>query len=295
MSKVNPELDEVTREKLAEKFLDPSTFLGAGSYARVYRAIRTYDKEQVALKMIDTREKSEYVRKFLPREVSIVLLLRHPHIVRVDRVFEIPNYTCMVTELCENGDLLERIKKMRYIPETDAKFYFRQMIEALKYLQDVSVVHRDLKCENILLDRFDNVKLADFGFARFLNQGQASSTFCGSRVYVAPEVLRAKQYTDNAIDIWSVGIVLYIMVTGVMPYDDRNLRKMVEQQMAHKIRFPRMELSWEVKRLIHDTLHPIPKERLDYEEICASDWLSATPYRIRTVDDCSTAYSIDGE
>ncbi|PIO67197.1 hypothetical protein TELCIR_11064 [Teladorsagia circumcincta] len=151
------------------------------------------------------------------------------------------------------------------------------------YLQKCDIVHRDLKCENVFLDRHENVKLGDFGFARYLRPHEKANTFCGSRAYVAPEILRAIAYTGQTVDIWSAGVVLYVMVTGVMPYDDRNPQKMVERQLGHKIRFPKIELSLQVKTLIYEILHPYPPSRPTYKAICSSDWLKQTAYTLKGV------------
>ncbi|VDM48988.1 unnamed protein product [Toxocara canis] len=152
-----------------------------------------------------------------------------------------------------------------------------------QYLKSIKVAHRDLKCENILLDSCDNVKLCDFGFARTINNGELSSTFCGSRAYAAPEILRQIPYDGFMVDVWSAAIVLYIMVTGVMPYNYDKPRKMLNQQLKHKISFPKLIfLSNDVKGLIFHMLHPCPAERLTYQEIVQSKWLVNTPFYIRT-------------
>ncbi|CAJ0578201.1 unnamed protein product, partial [Mesorhabditis spiculigera] len=269
------EISNSLRNELANHGVQVLNYLGSGSYADVFRAQRGNDL--FAVKLVHTGEKTEYVKRFLPRELYLGSLLRHPNIVNVDTIIHLPKDTCM---------------KLRRIGEEDGRKYFTQLLEALIYLENNSVVHRDLKCENILLDRYDNVKLGDFGFARSFKVGEVSSTFCGSRVYVAPEVLRGKNYNDNKIDIWSAGIVLYIMTTGVMPYDDRDLPKMIERQMAHRIRFPRMPVSTELKQLIHDILHPNPIERPSYQQMRDSRWLRNTMYFYRTIEDISTASQI---
>ncbi|KHN76274.1 Testis-specific serine/threonine-protein kinase 1, partial [Toxocara canis] len=195
---------------------------------------------------------------------------------------EIHPFTCMVQEYAGNGDLLQKIKKYGFIQEDDSRFYFRQLIEALVYLKSLEVVHRDLKCENVFLDSCDNVKLGDFGFSRYMHAGDESRTFCGSRAYTAPEVLRSRPYSGFAVDIWSAGVVLYVMVTGLMPYDDRYPRKMLAKQLQHRITFPsRRPLSEEVKRLIFEMLHPVPTKRKQYPQIIKSPWLINTPYRMR--------------
>ncbi|EYB82116.1 hypothetical protein Y032_0366g15 [Ancylostoma ceylanicum] len=205
-------------------------FLGKGSYSQVMKGLSD-NKFSIAVKIIDTRVPSEYVRRFLPREMSLVRNLRHECVLRVFQVVDISHYVIFVTEYCDGGDLLQKIKRMKRVPENEARVLFRQLIEALivseallikvqkvkeknlngreslvhpcsqnqviYYLQKCDIVHRDLKCENVLLDRHENVKLGDFGFARYLKPNEKANTFCGSRAYVAPEILRAIAYSGQ--------------------------------------------------------------------------------------------------
>ncbi|VDK77926.1 unnamed protein product [Litomosoides sigmodontis] len=144
--------------------------------------------------------------------------------------------------------------------------HFRQLIEAMK---------------NILLDSCENVKITDFGFARLLKIGEKSKTFCGSRAYLAPEIIRAQPYDGYQSDIWSAGVVLYVMITGMMPYDDRNVQKMLERQLQHRIIYPQAtKISVDAKRLIFDILHPIPHRRLTIEQVIQSKWLANVKYRM---------------
>ncbi|KJH52790.1 kinase domain protein [Dictyocaulus viviparus] len=262
------------------------------------------NKLSVAVKIVDTRVQSEYVRRFLPREMALVKNLNHDCVLRVfqtltfvlrkKKLAQIVYCFCLrslklVTSLYSSQNFamvviyFRKSKKQKEVPESDARLIFRQLIEALIYLQRCDIVHRDLKCENVFLDLYDNVKLGDFGFARYLKPNEKANTFCGSRAYVAPEILRAIAYTGQTVDIWSAGVVLYVMVTGVMPYDDRNPQKMVERQLGHRLRFPKMELSVQVKTLIYEILHPYPPSRPTYKAICSSDWLKNTPYMLKGV------------
>lgn len=269
-------------------------FIGKGSYSQVMKGLAD-NKLSIAVKIIDTRVKSEYVRRFLPREMALVRNLKHECVLRVYQVVDISHYVIFITEFCDGGALLQKIKKSKRVPEPEAKVLFRQLIEALIYLQRCNIVHRDLKCENVFLDRHENVKLGDFGFARYLKPNEKANTFCGSRAYVAPEILRAIAYSGQTVDVWSAGVVLYVMVTGVMPYDDRNPQKMVERQLGHRIRFPKIELSVQVKTLIYEILHPYPPSRPTYKAICNSDWLKHTTYSIKGAREPSTTQSQDQE
>nr|KAG5697190.1 hypothetical protein BaRGS_002199 [Batillaria attramentaria] len=168
--------------------------LGKGSYAKVRVIERTSDKKLLAVKLIDrTKAAKDYVTKFLPRELSIVMQLSHRHIMAVYEIIQTRDLVCVVMELAERGDLLEHIKRNGATPDFDAKRMFRQISEAVRYLHDQMLCHRDLKCENVLIRRDRSVMLTDFGFARTLSSmDDLSKTFCGSAAYASPE-LAARQ------------------------------------------------------------------------------------------------------
>uniref|UniRef100_A0A915ATX1 Protein kinase domain-containing protein n=2 Tax=Parascaris univalens TaxID=6257 RepID=A0A915ATX1_PARUN len=279
---VESEISAAMTNKLRTDGIKCIKLLGKGSYSTVKLAWYEHMQKLVAVKLVDKRSGSDFVVRFLPREMQVVRTLNHSNIIKVFSLIEIHPFTCMVEEYAANGDLLQKIKRYGRINEDDSKFYFRQLIEALIYLKSLEVVHRDLKCENVFLDSCDNVKLGDFGFSRYMHEGDESRTFCGSRAYTAPEVLRSRPYKGFAVDIWSAGVVLYVMVTGLMPYDDRYPKKMLLKQLQHRITFPsKRTLSDEVKRLIFEMLHPVPTKRKQYPDIIKCSWLVNTTYRMR--------------
>uniref|UniRef100_A0A9J2PYA2 Protein kinase domain-containing protein n=1 Tax=Ascaris lumbricoides TaxID=6252 RepID=A0A9J2PYA2_ASCLU len=293
--------------------------IGRGTYSTVKKAWSSRQHKTVAIKIIDKRLQSRYIKDFLPRELRIVPTLNHDNIIKVYDVIHSGPFVCLVEEYANNGDLLRRIKGNIRLNEDESRFYFRQLIEALMYLKSIKVAHRDLKCENILLDSCDNVKLCDFGFARMMKDGDVSRTFCGSRAYAAPEILRQIPYNGFTVDVWSAAIVLYIMITGVMPYNSNNPRKMLNRQLQHRlalksssiskfsrsnylkknpenfilvylkllmcalVSFPKLIfLSDDVKELLYQMLHPSPSDRITYQEMLDSRWLANTHYFIRT-------------
>nr|CAH7735491.1 unnamed protein product [Callosobruchus chinensis] len=180
----------------------------------------------------------------------------------------------------ENGDLLDFIKKNGVVPEQQTKIWFRQMAGGLHYLHAMNVAHRDLKCENILLSRRFNVKLADFGFARFCvdscNRRILSQTYCGSAAYAAPEVVSGTPYNPKLSDIWSLGIILFIMLNASMPFDDSNLRKLLKDQMTKNWVFRsrvRDTLSSSAKSLVRHLLEPDITKRLTLDRVIQHEWL----------------------
>ncbi|XP_012517056.1 PREDICTED: testis-specific serine/threonine-protein kinase 2-like [Propithecus coquereli] len=185
----------------------------------------------------------------------------------------------VVMELGAQGDLLEFIKTRGALHEDVARKMFRQLSSAIKCCHDMDVVHRDLKCENALLDKDFNIKLSDFSFSKRCLQDDSgriilSKTFCGSPAYAAPEVLQGIPYQPKAYDIWSLGVILYIMVCGSMPYDDSNIRKMLRIQRERRVHFPRSKnLTGECKDLIERMLQPDVDRRLHIDEILSHSWL----------------------
>lgn len=166
------------------------------------------------------------------------------------------------------------------VPEQQAKIWFRQMASGLHYLHGKNIAHRDLKCENILLSRKFNVKLADFGFARFCvdtdNRRILSQTYCGSAAYAAPEVVNGTPYNPKLSDVWSLGIILFIMLNASMPFDDSNLRKLLKDQMTKNWVFRsrvRETLSSSAKSLVRHLLEPDLTLRLTLDRVTQHEWL----------------------
>lgn len=183
--------------------------------------------------------------------------------------------TFIVMEMAGHGDLLEYIKLRGALEENKSKSMFGQFVDAIDHLHGLNIVHRDLKCENLLLDVKNNIKVSDFGFARELSNNELSKTFCGSAAYAAPEILLGIAYEGYSYDIWSMGVILYIMVCGSMPYDDSNIKKMIRYQTERKVSFSSSKkVSDSCKKLIHKILESDVNKRATISEIRNSSWLS---------------------
>ncbi|XP_015677577.1 testis-specific serine/threonine-protein kinase 1-like [Protobothrops mucrosquamatus] len=255
--------------------------LGEGSYAKVKSAYSERLKCNVAVKIIDKKKAPrDFLERFLPREIEMLARVKHHAIVKTYEIFETSEgKVYIVTELGIQGDLLEFIKKKGAIPEEIARKMFHQLASAIKYCHELDIVHRDLKCENLLLDKEYNIKLTDFGFSKRLSRDEdgrviLSKTFCGSAAYAAPEVLQGIPYQPKVYDIWSMGVVLFIMVCGSMPYDESNIKKMLKLQKEHRVHFPRSKvLSVECKDLIYHMLQPDVSRRLCIDEVLMHIWM----------------------
>ncbi|XP_019876466.1 testis-specific serine/threonine-protein kinase 1 [Aethina tumida] len=286
----NTPSEELTLSQRGYKILKN---LGEGSYAKVYLAEYTETKADkadnktrvLACKVIDTlKAPKDFVKKFLPRELDITIRLNHPHIVHVHSVFQRKAKYFIFMRFAENGDVLEYILKKGTVSEPQARVWFRQLSLAMQYLHNLDIAHRDLKCENCLITGNFNLKLADFGFARFTSDKNGklilSSTYCGSLSYAPPEILKGSPYYPKIGDLWSMGIILYVMLNKAMPFDDSNIKKLYEQQLSKKWAFRSKVvdgLSDQVKEFIPHLLEPNTKTRYTIEDVLTSQWISMDP------------------
>ncbi|XP_062487405.1 testis-specific serine/threonine-protein kinase 2 [Pezoporus occidentalis] len=272
-------MDDVT--VLGKKGYSLSDTLGQGSYSKVKCAFCNRLKCKVAVKIIDKmKTPGDFWERFLPREIEALRCLQHPSIIKTYEIFETSaGKVYIVMELGEKGDLLDHIKITGAMREDFARMKFQQLASAIKHCHDSNFAHRDLKCENILLDDGLNVKLTDFGFSKLLSWDKngkmiLSNTFCGSAAYAAPEVLQGIPCDPRISDMWSLGVILYIMVYASMPFDDSNIKKMIFFQKQHRISFPSTKhLTVECKDLINHLLQPNVSQRLCIDEVLKHSWL----------------------
>ncbi|EEB16115.1 cAMP-dependent protein kinase catalytic subunit, putative [Pediculus humanus corporis] len=256
--------------------------IGTGSYATVKVARSERHDCLVAVKIVSKfQAPADYLKKFLPREIEVVKGLKHINLIRFLQAIETTHRVYIIMEYAENGSLLDVIRKDQYIDEVRARKYFRQLIDAVDYCHERGVVHRDIKCENLLMDHDNNVKLSDFGFARGhmrIKNGVAplSDTFCGSYAYASPEILKGVPYQPQLSDIWSTGVVLYAIVYGRLPFDDTNYNQLLKQVQS-KISFPKEpKISANCKSLITKILAPV-KFRLKIPAIRSDPWFVQGP------------------
>ncbi|XP_065282718.1 testis-specific serine/threonine-protein kinase 1-like isoform X5 [Dermacentor albipictus] len=218
-----PEEAEHSRDLLERRGYSVGKTLGSGSYSTV--KLVSKGGTSYACKIVSKELTSAVYRaKFLPRELKILAAIRHSHITYVSEIIDLPSKVFIIMELATGGDLLDKILKVKRFKEKRAYKYFMQMASALAYLHYKDIAHRDLKCENILFTSTNRVKLADFSFARYCtgaggNPKELSTTFCGSEAYAPPEVLQGIRYRPKKADVWSLGVILFVMVTGLLPYE----------------------------------------------------------------------------
>nr|XP_039267547.1 testis-specific serine/threonine-protein kinase 1-like [Styela clava] len=271
-------MGEVWERRLRERGYKIMSTLGEGAYSKVKLAYSTRLGNDVAIKCINKQvAPKDFVEKFLPRELQALPHLRHENIVKIYEILEASDgFVYIVMEAARNGDMLRYVQRRGALPEEEIKKYFWQLVQAIKYCHSMNICHRDLKCENLLLDKENKLLLTDFGFSKSMifNAGNVvlSSTFCGSAAYAAPEIIRGHPYDPRMHDIWSMGVILYIMACGHMPFDDSNVRKMLKVQLKNQIRFPPRVadiLSDELKHLIKRMIQPDITKRANMDDVLA--------------------------
>lgn len=241
--------------------------LGEGCFGPVKLATHRFSNEQVAIKTLRKKQFVALKMPYPPREVSLLKKLRHPNICQLYDIITLHDRILLMTEYCSGGELFDYLEELNYFPEPEARRLFRQMISAVEYMHRKGIVHRDLKLENCLLDDQRNIKIIDLGLGNFFKPHQLLESFCGTPDYAAPELWMNEPYDGPAADIWSLGVLLFSMVTGRMPF--RNPAQVIEAGL----RFPSTPtLSWEVKDLISIMLTASPKARASCDEIMNHAW-----------------------
>ncbi|KAF5462029.1 hypothetical protein F2P56_018070 [Juglans regia] len=199
--------------------------IGEGTFAKVKFAQNTETGASVAMKVIDrnTIIKRKMIDQ-LKREISIMKLVRHPYVVRLHEVLASRTKIYIILEFITGGELFDKIVRHRRLSEAESRRYFQQLIDGVDFFHSKGVFHRDLKPENLLLDSQENIKISDFGLSAFPEQGVSLlRTTCGTPNYIAPEVLGHKGYDGAAADVWSCGIILYVLMAGYLPFDEYDL------------------------------------------------------------------------
>jgi serine/threonine protein kinase len=246
--------------------------LGKGSCAVVKLGTHHKTGKQVAVKIM--RPKTLREQKEVLREVEALQRLDHPHIIHLEKVIRENGYTCLILELGTGGELFEYIMESGKLDDTEARIMFRQILSGVQYSHAHLVAHRDLKPENLLLDENGNIKISDFGLSNVLKPGSLFSTWCGSPVYTPPEVVLRKQYNGISMDIWSLGVVLYVLVTGGMPWRlESNVVKNIDDLIAGNYEIPDfLNVSKDCADLIGTMLLADSSKRATLETVMNHKW-----------------------
>ncbi|KAK7903902.1 hypothetical protein WMY93_016509 [Mugilogobius chulae] len=212
--------------------------IGKGNFAKVKLARHILTGREVAIKIIDKTQLNPNSLQKLFREVRIMKILNHPNIVKLFEVIETERTLYLVMEYASGGEVFDYLVAHGRMKEKEARAKFRQIVSAVQYCHQKHIVHRDLKAENLLLDADMNIKIADFGFSNEFTMGNKLDTFCGSPPYAAPELFQGKKYDGPEVDVWSLGVILYTLVSGSLPFDGQNLKELRERVLRGKYRIP---------------------------------------------------------
>ena len=253
--------------------------IGKGSFGVVKIVHDTISNQIYAAKVIRRNQmNSGDVAQRFEQEIRIVQQLIHPGIVQLYDLLKDDDNYYIIMELCTNGELFQQIIENGRLSELEAKYYMRQILEALSYLHGLGICHRDIKPENILIDENGNIKISDFGMSRFVTRSGLAKTPCGSPCYASPECIKGGSYDGRKSDMWSCGVVCFAMLTGQLPWTKRNQRQLFEQISRADFIIPSY-ISEPAKDFIRSLLDPNPQKRLDAQQALNHDWIIGAPSR----------------
>ncbi|XP_064515333.1 MAP/microtubule affinity-regulating kinase 3 isoform X13 [Pseudopipra pipra] len=248
--------------------------IGKGNFAKVKLARHILTGREVAIKIIDKTQLNPTSLQKLFREVRIMKILNHPNIVKLFEVIETEKTLYLIMEYASGGEVFDYLVAHGRMKEKEARAKFRQIVSAVQYCHQKHIVHRDLKAENLLLDADMNIKIADFGFSNEFTVGNKLDTFCGSPPYAAPELFQGKKYDGPEVDVWSLGVILYTLVSGSLPFDGQNLKELRERVLRGKYRIP-FYMSTDCENLLKRFLVLNPTKRGTLEQIMKDRWINA--------------------
>jgi len=247
--------------------------IGKGNFAKVKLAKHVLTGKEVAIKIIDKKQLNPSSLQKLFREVRIMKTLDHPNIVKLYEVIENSKQLLLVMEYANGGEVFDYLVAHGRMKEKEARAKFRQIVSAVQYLHKKNIVHRDLKAENLLLDADMNIKIADFGFSNEFTPGNKLDTFCGSPPYAAPELFQGRKYDGAEVDVWSLGVILYTLVSGSLPFDGQNLKELRERVVRGKYRIP-FYMSTDCEQLLKKFLVLNPAKRGTLTSVMQDKWMN---------------------
>lgn len=248
--------------------------LGQGNFAKVYHGRNIETGVSVAIKVIDKEKVLKVgLMNQIKREISVMRLVKHPNVVQLYEVMASKTKIYFVLEYVKGGELFNKLTKGK-VKEDAARNYFQQLISAMDFCHSRGVYHRDLKPENLLVDDEGNLKISDFGLsalAETKRQDGLLHTACGTPAYIAPEVIHQKGYDGAKSDIWSCGVVLFVLLAGFLPFHDSNLMEMYRKIARAEFKYPSSFPS-EARRLVSKILDPNPKTRISIAKMMENSW-----------------------
>lgn len=251
--------------------------LGSGNFSQVRMGLHALTKEKVAIKILDKTKLDQKTQRLLSREISCMERLHHPNIIRLYEVVETLAKLHLVMEYAPGGELFTKISNEGRIAEAECKPIYAQVISAVSHMHSKNIIHRDLKAENVFYAANGFVKVGDFGFSTYCKMSDTLNTFCGSPPYAAPELFKDENYIGSPVDTWALGIMLYFMITGVMPFRADTVAKLKKCILDGHFTIPSY-VSNTCQQLLRSVLKQSPSERYGIEQIQSAQWLQGQEY-----------------
>ncbi|KAG7325509.1 hypothetical protein KOW79_011825 [Hemibagrus wyckioides] len=245
--------------------------LGKGQTGLVKLGVHCITGQKVAIKIVNREKLSESVLMKVEREIAILKLIEHPHVLKLHDVYENNKYLYLVLEHVSGGELFDYLVKKGRLTPKEARKFFRQIISALDFCHSHSICHRDLKPENLLLDEKNNIRIADFGMASLQVGDSLLETSCGSPHYACPEVIRGEKYDGRRADVWSCGVILFALLVGALPFDHDNLRQLLEKVKSGVFHMPHF-IPPDCQSLLRGMIEVDSEKRLSLEQIQKHAW-----------------------
>ncbi|XP_060719910.1 serine/threonine-protein kinase BRSK2 isoform X2 [Tachysurus vachellii] len=245
--------------------------LGKGQTGLVKLGVHCITGQKVAIKIVNREKLSESVLMKVEREIAILKLIEHPHVLKLHDVYENNKYLYLVLEHVSGGELFDYLVKKGRLTPKEARKFFRQIISALDFCHSHSICHRDLKPENLLLDEKNNIRIADFGMASLQVGDSLLETSCGSPHYACPEVIRGEKYDGRRADVWSCGVILFALLVGALPFDHDNLRQLLEKVKSGVFHMPHF-IPPDCQSLLRGMIEVDSEKRLTLDQIQKHAW-----------------------
>lgn len=250
--------------------------LGRGNFSTVKLGTHELTKERVAVKILDKSKLTPKAKKMLAKEISSMETVHHKNIIRLFEVVETYTKVHLVMEFVSGGELYQRLTTDGRMKEPEAKQAFAQILSAVKHIHERHIIHRDIKAENVFCGPRGVVKLGDFGFSTKVSGNEELRTFCGSPPYAAPELFKDESYSGPPVDIWALGVLLFFMLTGQMPFPADSIGGLKRSILLGVITAP-AHLSLPARTLIRGILRQNPPERFTIDQIAKSEWMENIP------------------